>query len=143
MKLKVIQLLFFIFIINTLSAQNFVGKWKASNKGASIFLEIKSDSTFLFYNQKDTLIGNPMIYQDSLTKAKLQLDTTKNPRQIDLLMIGKNVQDKIVVYSYLGIYEILSEDRIRIRFNFGQGERPISFYPKGNTETFVFVKLIE
>jgi uncharacterized protein (TIGR03067 family) len=140
MKLKVIQLLFFIFIINGLSAQNFVGKWKASQRGTSYFLEINKDSTFLLIKEKDTLIGNPMVYQDSLTVSKIQLDTTTIPHQIDLLVISNHKKEKITVFSYLGIYESLSADRIRIRFNFGQTDRPVGFFPKGNLETLIFVK---
>jgi len=140
MKLKVIQLFFFIFIINGLSAQNFVGKWKASQRGTSYFLEINNDSTFLLIKEKDTLIGNPMVYQDSLTVSKIQIDTTAIPHQLDLLVLSNDKKEKITVFSYLGIYESLSADRIRIRFNFGQEDRPIGFFPKGNTETFIFVK---
>ncbi len=140
MKLKVIQLFFFIFIINGLSAQNFVGKWKASQRGTSYFLEINKDSTFLLIKEKDTLIGNPMVYQDSLTVSKIQLDTTSIPHQIDLLVISNDKKEKITVFSYLGIYESLSADRIRIRFNFGQTDRPVGFFPKGNLETLIFVK---
>jgi uncharacterized protein (TIGR03067 family) len=140
MKLKVIQLFFFIFIINGLSAQNFVGKWKASQRGTSYFLEINKDSTFLLIKEKDTLIGNPMVYQDSLTVSKIQLDTTTTPHQIDLLVFSNDKKEKITVFSYLGIYESLSADRIRIRFNFGQTDRPVGFFPKGNLETLIFVK---
>jgi uncharacterized protein (TIGR03067 family) len=140
MKLKVIQLFLFIFIINGLSAQNFVGKWKASQRGTSFSLEINKDSTFLFIKEKDTLIGNPMVYQDSFTVSKIQIDTTTNPYQLNLLVLSNDKNEKITVFSYLGIYESLSADRIRIRFNFGQGERPLGFFPKGNTETMIFVK---
>lgn len=140
MKLKVIQLFFFIFIINGLSAQNFVGKWKASQRGTSYFLEINKDSTFLLIKEKDTLIGNPMVYQDSLTISKIQIDTTVIPHQIDLLVISNDKKEKITVFSYLGIYESLSADRIRIRFNFGQTDRPVGFFPKGNLETLIFVR---
>lgn len=140
MKLKVIQLFFFIFIINGLSAQNFVGKWKASQRGTSYFLEINKDSTFLLIKEKDTLIGNPMVYQDSLTVSKIQIDTTVIPHQIDLLVLSNDKNEKITVFSYLGIYESLSADRIRIRFNFGQTDRPVGFFPKGNLETLIFVK---
>lgn len=140
MKLKVIQLFFFIFIINGLSAQNFVGKWKASQRGTSYFLEINKDSTFLLIKEKDTLIGNPMVYQDSLTVSKIQIDTTVIPHQIDLLVLSNDKNEKITVFSYLGIYESLSADRIRIRFNFGQTDRPVGFFPKGNLETLIFVR---
>ena len=140
MKLKVIQLFFFIFIINGLSAQNFVGKWKASQRGTSYFLEINKDSTFLLIKEKDTLIGNPMVYQDSLTVSKIQIDTTVIPHQIDLLVLSNDKNEKITVFSYLGIYESLSADRIRIRFHFGQTDRPVGFFPKGNLETLIFVR---
>lgn len=123
-----------------MSAQNFVGKWKASQRGTSYFLEINKDSTFLLIKEKDTLIGNPMVYQDSLTVSKIQLDTTSIPHQIDLLVISNDKKEKITVFSYLGIYESLSADRIRIRFNFGQTDRPVGFFPKGNLETLIFVK---
>jgi uncharacterized protein (TIGR03067 family) len=142
MKLKVIQLFLFIFIINGLSAQNFVGKWKASQRGTSYFLEINKDSTFLLIKEKDTLIGNAMVYQDSITTSKIIIDTTTVPRQLDLLMLGNNNKEKITVFSYLGIYEFLSADRVRIRFNFGQTDRPVGFFPKGNLETLIFVKAL-
>jgi len=142
MKIKVIQLFFFIFIINGLSAQDFVGKWKASQRGTSFFLEINKDSSFLLIKEKDTLIGSPMVYQDSLTVSKIQIDTTTIPHQIDLLALSNDKNEKIIVFSYLGVYEILSADRIRIRFNFGQGDRPTGFFPKGNTETLIFIKTL-
>ncbi|MDP2175784.1 MAG: hypothetical protein Q8K70_07745 [Bacteroidota bacterium] len=135
------SLLLFLLLISlahSIYSQKSFEQWKASQKGTYFYLNIFDDSTFVLLKSKDTLVGNHMIYNNEITKSKINVDTLSKPHKLDLVIYDANMTT--VVFQYLGIFEMLGKQKMRVRFDFGEGKRPEHFQPLGNPETLLFIK---
>lgn len=101
------------------------GTWKSSNKGDIYFYQFGADSTLKIVHGKDTAY------------AWYNLDTAQMPMHLDMKMLG---HAKEYLYTSPGIFEWIGPGRIRIRMSNNMVDRPLSFMPKGNLETYVLVK---
>ena len=103
------------------------GNWKVSKKGDMFMYHFVNDSVLNIANKADT------------TTYKYKIDTAAAwPKKIEMVQIDKVTGDKL--YTYKGLFEFMGPGKVRIRFGEGDKERPLSFMPKGNPETFVMVK---
>lgn len=110
----------------TASAQknNLKGKYKLSMKGDMYYYNFTNDSMLSVIHGKDT------------SWAKYSVDTTQNPMHLDLRFLD---DDKNELYLTKAIYEWVGTDKIRFRMSANMIDRPNSFLPKGNLETFLLV----
>lgn len=133
-----------LFCLNTNAQQETTrqvaleGKWKASPKGDVIFLEFGKDSTFKFTHGTDSLGGKSFFYGAGEATSKFRADTSKKPMQLDLIVI--ETASGSVLTKMEGIFEVIGPGKIRVRMVMDGSKRPVSFLPKGNEETVVFVK---
>ena len=117
----------FAFFANASDSDTLKGNWKVSKKGDMFMYHFVNDSVLNIANKADT-----MTY-------KYKIDTAAAwPKKIEMVQIDKVTGDKL--YTYKGLFEFMGPGKVRIRFGEGDKERPLSFMPKGNPETFVMVK---
>lgn len=102
------------------------GIWKSSNKGDVYFYHFSPDSALKIVHGKDTAL------------ATYHLDTAAKPMHLDMLMLDP--YSKEVLYTSPGIFEWIGPGKIRIRMSANMQDRPLSFMPKGNLETYVLVR---
>jgi hypothetical protein len=114
------------------------GQWKASPKGDVIFLEFGKDSTFKFRHTNDSLGGKSFFFGAGEATSKFKADTSMLPMQLDLLVI--EVATGTVINKMEGIFEVIGPGKIRVRMSMDGSKRPLSFLPKGNEDTVVFVR---
>ena len=106
------------------------GYWKVSKRGDMYLNHFVNDSVLNLVN----IVNNA----DTMT-YKYKIDTAAAwPKKIEMVQIDKVTGDKL--YNYKGLFEFMGPGKVRIRFGEGDKERPLSFMPKGNLETFVMVK---
>lgn len=125
-------------LVQSIYSQKILEKWKASQKGTYFYLNFYNDSSFVLIKNKDTLVGNQMVFNNEKTITKINIDTLSKPHKIDLQVYDASMST--VVFQYLGIFELIGNQKMRVRFDFGEGKRPENFMPHGNPETLVFVK---
>jgi hypothetical protein len=119
-------------------SQKSIEQWKASQKGTYFYLSILDDSSFVLLKNKDTLLGSQMVFNNENTKSKISVDTLSKPHKLDLIIYDANMTT--VVFQYLGIFEMIGKEKMRVRFDFGEGKRPEHFQPLGNPETLLFIR---
>ena len=125
--LFLLSFLCFAFFAKAAESDTLKGVWKASKRGDMYTYHFVNDSVLNIVNKADT-----MTY-------KYKIDTAASwPRKIEMVQIDKVTGDKL--YTYKGLFEFMGTGKVRIRFGDGDQERPLSFMPKGNPETFVMVK---
>ena len=125
--LFLLSFLSFAFFAKAADSDTLKGNWKVSKKGDMFMYHFVNDSVLNIVNKADT-----MTY-------KYKIDTAAAwPKKIEMVQIDKVTGDKL--YTYKGLFEFMGPGKVRIRFGEGDKERPLSFMPKGNPETFVMVK---
>ncbi len=125
--LFLLSFLSFAYFAKASDSDTLKGNWKVSKKGDMFMYHFVNDSVLNIANKADT-----MTY-------KYKLDTAAAwPKKIEMFQIDKVTGDKL--YTYKGLFEFMGPGKVRIRFGEGDKERPLSFMPKGNPETFVMVK---
>jgi hypothetical protein len=133
----IVILLFFLNFYNSFS-QKTIEKWLATKTNDKYTLFVFEDSSCMLIKNNDTLISNNYVFDESPSKSKISIDTTVVPHKIDLMMYSEKLSFTFLTYK--GIFEKLSVDKMRVRLNFGLGDRPDSFLPNGNKQTMIFVK---
>ena len=125
--LLLLSFLSFAFFSKAAETDTLKGVWKVSKKGDMYTYHFVNDSVLTIAHQADT------------ATYKYKIDTAAAwPKKIEMVLIDKVSGDKL--YTYKGLFEFMGPGKVRIRFGDGDKERPLSFMPKGNLETFVMVK---
>lgn len=137
MKKQILVVLLF-FSFNIVFSQKTFEKWSASQQNDSYAFLIFEDSSCLLIKNSDTLIGNNFVFDTNPSKSKILIDTSVVPHQIDLIVFDPSLNYNLLTYK--GIYEKLGNEKMRVRLNFGLGDRPNSFLPLGNKQTLIFIK---
>jgi len=125
--LFLLSFLCFAFFAKAAESDTLNGVWKVSKKGDMYTYHFLNDSVLSIAHQTDT------------ATYKYKIDTAAAwPKKIDIVQIDRVTGDRL--YSYKGLFEFMGPTKVRIRFGEGDKDRPVSFMPKGNLETFVMVK---
>jgi uncharacterized protein (TIGR03067 family) len=117
----------FAFYVKAAESDTLRGVWKVSKKGDMYSYHFVNDSVLKVAHQADTI------------SYKYKIDTAVAwPKKIDIAQIDRITGESL--FTNKGLFEFMGPTKVRIRFGEDDKDRPQSFMPKGNLETFVMVK---
>jgi uncharacterized protein (TIGR03067 family) len=117
----------FVFYAKAAESDTLRGVWKVSKKGDMYSYHFVNDSVLKVAHQADTIT------------YKYKIDTAAAwPKKIDIVQIDRMTGESL--FTNKGLFEFMGPTKVRIRFGEDDKDRPQSFMPKGNLETFVMVK---
>src|SRR5690606_28130471 len=119
MKLLSLSILFFIAAHVTGQSNIANGRYELNQKG-DIY-------TYIFSNDSNLLI----IHKTDTTFARFSIDTTANPKHINMKFYDKY---DTLLYVSVGIYEHFGRKNIRLKMSANLRDRPNSFFPKGSLD---------
>jgi uncharacterized protein (TIGR03067 family) len=125
--LFLLSFLSFAFFAKAAESDTLIGVWKVSKKGDMYSYHFVNDSVLKVAHQADTI------------SYKYKIDTAAAwPKKIDIVQIDRMTGERL--FTNRGLFEFMGPTKVRIRFGEDDKDRPQSFMPKGNLETFVMVK---
>lgn len=130
-----------LFIGNGLSQEGHIGKWKYMDEGRAIFLSIEADSTVYFINGSDTLGGKDFLIEGLIGSLNYEVDYTVYPNTIDLVFVLIDTNQE--VERLFGIFELISDDKMKICLNFTEAIRPDGFTEEYQEDTMMLFRVNE
>ncbi|HZH86989.1 MAG TPA: hypothetical protein VFD77_06715 [Brumimicrobium sp.] len=130
-----------LFIGNGLSQDGHIGKWKYIEEGRAAFMNLDADNIAYLTDDSDTLGGRDFLIEGLRASLIYEVDYTVYPNTIDLIIVLIDTNQE--VERLFGIFELISDDELKVCLNFSEAIRPDGFTEEYQSDTMSFLRVKE
>ena len=144
MKKVLIAAIFLSAIISfsflTIPDSRFTGKWKGVSQSEVGYINFDKEGYVSFTVNGETMGGKEFVVEGQVLRMSYEINDTLKPKGIDIIVSSATTNKE--TKRVKGIFEFLSDTKVRMNINFDGAERPKSFGVKDDN-TLIFDKVKE